>query len=426
MQVLYTILMDTQPLVVVLAAGEGRHFVPLTTNKTIFPLLGVPILEHTMRMLHVAGLRNMLVITSASNDTYIRTIQLQDSTINTYCLDKPLGMGYALVKAKTHIPAEVPLLVVNAVDVLEPIVVTDILRLSNGKYGALTGLYMKEYFPGGYLSFDKEKIIGVVEKPGPNKRPSDYIKLVCDYFSKPQEFIAELEKIDWKHDDAYEQALSTLLKKHVFTFVPYTGGWSKLKYGFHVLEVMQLLLSYIKAPYVSATAFVSEKAIIQGTSYIEDGAKIFEGAVIKDSYIGKNAVVGNHTLVRSSCVETGATVGFGSEIARSYVGKNCQVHHSFVGDSVLESECNVSWGTCLTNLRMDGKNISIKLEKERIETNMGKLGAVVAKGVFFGANTTTLPGVTMGAGACTYPSAIVHEALVANSTLKTHQKQEVE
>ena len=417
--------MNAQPCAVILAAGEGAHFVPLTTNKTVFSLLGVTMVEHTTRMLHTAGLRKMLVITSKSNDALVQKIELPDTKITTYCLDKPLGMGYALVKAQALIP-ETPLLVVNAVDVLEPIVITDILRLSQGKYGALAGIYMKDHVLAGYFIFKKERPIGIVEKPKPNKRPSDYVKLMCDYFSKPHEFIAELQKIDWKRDDSYEQALSTLLKNNNFAFVPYTGGWSKLKYSFQVLGVMQLLLSYVKEPYVSVSAFVSEKAIIQGTSYIENGAKIFEGAVIKDSYIGKNAVVGNNTLVRASCVEEGATVGFGSEIVRSYVGKACQVHHSFVGDSVLEEACNVSWGTCLTNLRMDGKNVQLKLEKERRETNREKLGVVVAKGVFFGANTTTLPGVTIGEGVRTYPGTIVHGAIAPHKVVKTHQNQTVE
>ncbi|MCR4329007.1 MAG: sugar phosphate nucleotidyltransferase [Candidatus Roizmanbacteria bacterium] len=417
--------MDTQPLVVILAAGEGTHFVPLTINKTVFPLLGVSMIEHTMRMLHAAGLRNMLVITSKSNDAFAQKIVLPDTKIATYCLDKPLGMGYALVKAQAQIP-ETPLLVVNAVDALEPIVFTDILRLSQGKYGALAGLHMKDHVLAGYFTFEKERPVGIFEKPKSNERPSDYVKLMCDYFSKPQEFIGELQKIDWKRDDSYEQALSTLLKNNKFAFVPYVGGWSKLKYSFQVLDVMQLLLSYIKEPYVSASAFVSEKAIIQGTSYIEDGAKIFEGAVIKDSYIGKNAVVGNHTLVRKSSIEAGATIGFGSEIARSYVGEGCQVHHSFVGDSVLESSCNVSWGTCLTNLRMDDKNVALKLKSERIETNRDKLGAVVAKGVFFGAGTTTLPGVTIGEGVRTYPGTVVHAAIAPHAVVKTYQKQTVE
>ena len=119
-------------------------------------------------------------------------------------------------------------------------------------------------------------------------------------------------------------------------------------------------------------------------------------------------------------------IGFGTEVARSYIGPHTMTHHAFIGDSVLEGYTNVSYGTCLTNMRMDGVDIGVKLlDQQTLQTGRHKLGALVARDVFFGAQSLTLPGVTIGAGAKIYPSTIVHSSLPAGSTIKSYQKQEV-
>ncbi len=186
----------------------------------------------------------------------------------------------------------------------------------------------------------------------------------------------------------------------------------------NVLKLPQL-------PFIHASAQVSPHAIIDGASYIDEGAQIFEGAVVKNSYIGRRVIVGNHTLVRNSMIEEGSVIGSGTEVARSYIGPHTMTHHAFIGDSVLEGYSNVSYGTVLTNMRMDGAAIVVKLTDSLLETGRHKLGALVARDVFFGAQSLTLPGVTIGAGVKIYPSTIVHSSLPAGSTIKSYQKQEI-
>jgi bifunctional UDP-N-acetylglucosamine pyrophosphorylase/glucosamine-1-phosphate N-acetyltransferase len=107
-------------------------------------------------------------------------------------------------------------------------------------------------------------------------------------------------------------------------------------------------------------------------------------------------------------VEEGSTVGFGSEVARSYVGPGCNLHHTFVGDSVLEGKVNMSWGTVTANLRLDGKTIRISLPNGTVfDTLRNKLGACIATNAFLGVGVSTMPGTIIGPNANIAPHTIV-------------------
>ena len=109
-------------------------------------------------------------------------------------------------------------------------------------------------------------------------------------------------------------------------------------------------------------------------------------------------------------IEADSTIGFGSEIARSYIGPRCMLHHNFIGDSVLESDVNPSWGTTTANLRLDKKEVRLKLPNgEYIETGKKKLGAVIAKGAFLGVNCSIMPGVAIEKDASVKPNTVINE-----------------
>ncbi len=393
----------------------------------MFPFQGKPILQHTLELIADAGFSQVLVIANSDNTQWLQQYKNPKLIIAQIIQDKPLGMGQALYEARQAIGNE-PSIIMNAVDVVETTLLPELLpRIQQEELGVV-GIHMDEYFSGGYIRFDHDRVVEIIEKPSPDTVPSQFVKLVFDYIKLPSRLITALDAVGHEADDSYEQALSKLITETPPFFVPYRGKWNKLKYPHYILEVMDLL-NALKLPqqaFIHASAQVSPHAIIDGASYIDEGAQIFEGAVIKNSYIGHQVVVGNHTLVRNSNIEEASVIGFGTEVARSYIGPHTMTHHAFIGDSVLEGYTNVSYGTCLTNMRMDGVDIGVKLlDQQTLQTGRHKLGALVARDVFFGAQSLTLPGVTIGAGAKIYPSTIVHSSLPAGSTIKSYQKQEV-
>jgi len=251
-------------------------------------------------------------------------------------------------------------------------------------------------------------LIGIIEKPGPGKRPSDLVNLVFHWFKKPSDFIETLTSTQSTGDDVYEQALSAFIKQNIVSYLPYEGDWQAVKYPHMIHQLTQLFLNSKLQTETSSSARIHPTATIEGPVFIDKHVVIEAGAVIKGPvYIGENTIIGNHTLIRNSIIESDCIVGFGSEIARSYIGPGCKLHHNFIGDSVLEKDVNPSYGTCFANLRLDNQPISISYPQGKVQTNLNKFGAVVASQVFLGVNCSVMPGTTIGCQAQAYPGQII-------------------
>ena len=413
----------TTPLFVILAGGQGKRFAPLVTNKTIFPFMDKPLLRWQLEQLHRVGVAKVLIATNSANDSYLKKLKIKGLEIQTKHQTKPLGMADAVLHLEKEVGNQ-PVVIMNAVDVVADELFTSLLHQIETQQpdGLVTGIKVNQYFPGGYLQLKGERVMGVVEKPQPGNEPSDLVNLVFHYFSQPQEFFKLLKAAAANSDDVYEQALTKLMGQQDFGFVSYTGYWQKLKYPHFVLEMMELFLTHHCPTKIDPSAQISDQAVIEGQVYIAANVKVEAGAVIKGpTYIGPNSIIGNHALVRQSMIERDVIVGFGSEVARSYIGPGCALHHNFIGDSVLEAEVNPSYGTVTTNWRLDKQNIKLNTPQGKIDTNRDKLGAILAKGVFCGVNSSFMPGVTVGANTKIYPHSIIHQALPANTTLKHSQ-----
>ena len=437
--------MSQSPLVVILAGGQGRNFAPLVTNKTLFPFMGQPLLGHQLIQLRRVGFANILVASNADNEAYLQSLDIPNLNIQTKLQPQPLGMADAVLNLAEKI-GEQPIIIINAVDVVNDNLFEDLLHeiQNDPQKNMVTGIEVTSHFPGGYLQLQGEnQVSSIIEKPQPGKEPSNLVSLVFHYFSQPKKFFRLLKRetdaakqtslsgsgsgsgsgnnngSKILTDDIYEQALTELMQTEKFSFIRYQGYWQKLKYPHYVLDMMKLFLEKRLKPQIDPTAQLHPQAVIEGPVFIDAKAKIEAGAVIKGpAYIGKGAIVGNHTLVRDSMVESKAIIGFGSEVARSYIGPECALHANFIGDSVLEAEVNPSFGTATANWRLDKKNVMLRVDDKKIETQRDKLGAILAKGVFSGVNCSFMPGVTVGAHTKIYPQTIVRKALPAHTTLK--------
>jgi UDP-N-acetylglucosamine diphosphorylase / glucose-1-phosphate thymidylyltransferase / UDP-N-acetylgalactosamine diphosphorylase / glucosamine-1-phosphate N-acetyltransferase / galactosamine-1-phosphate N-acetyltransferase len=414
---------NTTPLFVILAGGQGKRFAPLVTNKTVFPFMDKPLLLHQLEQLQRVGVKKVLIATNSDNHSYLEKVKAKDLDIQTKRQAKPLGMADALLHLEKEISNQ-PIVIMNAVDVVDDSLFKTLLQEieTNQPQGLVTGIKVKEYFPGGYLELKGSRVTGVIEKPQPGQEPSDLVNLVFHYFSQPQKFIELLKQATGNDDDVYEQALTELMQQQDFGFVSYDNYWNKLKYPHFVLDVMQLFLDHHLQTYIDPSSQISDQAVIEGEVFIDKNVKVETGAIIKGPvYIGPNTIVGNHALVRQSMVERDVIVGFGCEVARSYIGPECKLHHNFIGDSILEADVNPSYGTVTTNWRLDKQNIKLQTLQGKLDTNRDKLGVIMAKGVFCGVNCSFMPGITVGENTKIYPHCVIHRALPANITHKGYQ-----
>lgn len=407
---------SSTPTFVILAGGQGKRFYPLTIDKTLFPLLGKPVLQHTLEMIQRAGGQNVLISTNSENEKWLTTYKTSLS-ITTVRQPKPLGMGDALLQLEEEIGTE-PIIIMNAADLVDDSLLEALLQKTKNSTAVVVGKEMATYFPGGYLEVDGDRALSVIEKPGAGNEPSKLVKLVFDYFRNPKPFFTHIKHAKTQNDDQYEVALQQLMQENEVNYLAYSGTWQALKYSHMVLDWMKVLLDRVE-PHVDDSAQIASSAIIEGPVYIEKGVRIFEQAVIKGPvYIGENAIVGTGSFVRESTIEKGANTGFGSEIARSYIGPNCALHHNFVGDSVLEAEINPSYGTCFANLRFDQKSVTVDYGDSQVDTGRKKMGSILAKGIFSGINCAFMPGTTVAEGAKIYPNQTVSKAIKSEEVVK--------
>ena len=301
-------------------------------------------------------------------------------------------MGNALLAAKDGIGSG-PILIVNVDDVIDPSLLSRMVK--TGAFGAIPGL--KKGGPFGYVKFEGNRPVGIVEKPKPGEEPSPYVNVVCHYVADGRALIAEIEKTQSTTDDRYEKALTSLMQEHSFVFVPYDGPMAALKYPWHVLDAMQVFLDGMET-HKGKNVVIKSNVIIEGAVYIEDNVKIFEHTkIVGPCYIGRNTIIGNNSIIRGSHIGADSVIGFNCDVTRSYIGDNCWLHSNYIGDSVLEADISMGSGAVLANLRLDDGEISSVVQGKKVSTGRNKLGAMIGKGVRIGVNASIMPGVKIGA-----------------------------
>ncbi len=404
---------------IILAGGIGKRFNPFTTTKLDFPFLGKPLYQYVVDLVQQLPIQKLVIVVSPSMH---HEYQKRHFPVPTTLVIQPQaqGMADALLKARPLVNS--PILVLNATDVFEPILIESLSPLIVKNESFIVAKKVSHYFPGGYIKLNSDHHLNsVIEKPAEGKEPSDLINLVIHHFSKPEDLFQLLHHTQSESDDVYERALTQYAQKNPVKVIPYQGSWAALKYPHHVLSVSQTLLSHYLPQNPRHEGYIHATAVIEGPVYLAESAKVMPYAVIKGpSYIGPNTVIGDHVTIRESIVESGSVIGSYSEVVRSYVGLNCQLHQNYLGDSVLERDVWLGAKTLTANFRLDQTNIVLK-SNPPIQTNQNKLGAFIASGVRTGVNVSFMPGVCVGQGAIIGPTTLVTGSVPAFSKIYTKQ-----
>lgn len=151
---------------------------------------------------------------------------------------------------------------------------------------------------------------------------------------------------------------------------------------------------------------VYSTATIEGPAIIGSGTEIRPGAFIRGNVIiGENCVIGNSTEIKNSilldCVQV--------------------PHYNYVGDSVLGNHVHLGAGVICSNLKSDGKNVIIHGEND-CETNMRKVGSMLADGVEIGCNCVLNPGTIIGKNTSVYPLTSIRGVLPGQSIVKSSEE----
>lgn len=139
-----------------------------------------------------------------------------------------------------------------------------------------------------------------------------------------------------------------------------------------------------------------EKIYIGKNVVIKPGAYI-EGPV----FIGDGSVIGPSAYIRpGSLIGCKVTIGHSSEVKHSIVLNGAKLpHFNYVGDSFIGCNVNLGAGVKCANMRIDQQTVFIQDGKNRFDTKMKKLGAIIGDGAQLGCNCVSNPGAIVGKGA---------------------------
>lgn len=199
---------------------------------------------------------------------------------------------------------------------------------------------------------------------------------------------------------------------HAALFHGVTQIWEILPKLVHYLEEYLVPANFgrvIGQPAIGKNVFIGEGTVVEPGAYIKGPAWIGADCVIRHgAYIRENVIVG-----------AGSVIGNSSEIKNSFLCNGCQIpHFNYVGDSVLGAKVHLAAGVIVSNLKLDGEFITLRVGDDVVSTGLRKFGAIIGDGVEVGCNAVINPGSILGRRSLIYPGVAWRGILPANSIAK--------
>jgi len=200
---------------------------------------------------------------------------------------------------------------------------------------------------------------------------------------------------------------------HAALFHHVTNAWEVLpKLGDYLEEqlVPANLGRVIGQPIIGEDVYIGRDTVIEPGAYIKGPAWIGPGCQIRHgAYIRENVIIGADCVVGNSC-----------EIKNSILFNGCQVpHFNYVGDSILGTKAHLAAGVIVSNLKLAGDEITLRVGDVTVYTGLRKFGALIGDHVDIGCNVVINPGSIIGRHSLIYPSIAWRGILPANSIAKT-------
>ncbi len=170
-------------------------------------------------------------------------------------------------------------------------------------------------------------------------------------------------------------------------------------------EVLNNINAYIKEfmknedMQINKAEEVGEFCSIKGNYFIDEGTKIHANVSIQGPVlIGRNVEIQSGALIRpGTIIGDNCVVGHASEVKHAILQNNAKVASlAFVGDTILGKAARIGSGVILANRRFDQKNITIKVDNEKYDTNTDFFGSIIGDNSRLGANAVGLPGTFIG------------------------------
>jgi bifunctional UDP-N-acetylglucosamine pyrophosphorylase/glucosamine-1-phosphate N-acetyltransferase len=392
---------------VILAAGEGTRVYPLTKTKAkpSLKVLGKSIIEYNLEAL--SGLvKEVILVIGYKGEDIEKNIGSNFGPLKIKYVWKKeiLGTADAAKEAKDLIKDK--FLLLNGDDIYSKEDIKKCLKT----FPSILLAKVEDPSRFGVVSIENDSIKDIAEKP---ENPSGNLVNTGLYFLDKSIFDFEIEKSQ-RNEYEFTDLIKNYIQRQKLYF-QIAEGWIPLSFSWNLLDLNEFLLKKAKG---KKQGKIEKYCTILGNVIIEKGAEIKSGTYIEGpAYIGKNSKVGPNSYIRAfTCVGDNCRIGQAVEVKNSIIGDGSHIAHlSYVGDSIIGSDCNFGAGTIAANLRFDSKTIKSEVKGKVIDTGRRKFGCVIGDDVKTGINVSIMPGILIGKNSVIYPNSLIERNLPDDS-----------
>jgi len=408
---------------VVLAAGLGTRMRPLTFTKPKFllPVAGKPALDHVLLLLKNAGISEVAMLVGYGKEQIMERygdgskLGIKLEYLHQHEL---LGTANAVSLAEDFV-AGGHFLVMNGDTLIDQESLNLLLKhhqkvsSSPAFSGIVTTIEVDEPEQFGIVFLDGDKVTEIVEKP---KAVRSRLANAGVYVFDPAIFDA-IRRTTKSERGEYEltASIQIMIKEGKKVYVWPINVWADIGRPWDLLVANEY---FLRGQRGEIHGKVEHGAYIEDNVYVGEGSRIRSGSYIEGpTYVGRDCDIGPNCFIRP-CTSIGDNVriGNGVEIKNSIIMDHTNVAHlSYVGDSVIGSNCNLGAGTTIANLRLDEAEIKMEISGRVISTGRRKLGTIIADNVKTGVNCMINPGVKIGPNAAVGPGAVIYEDVPPNT-----------
>jgi NDP-sugar pyrophosphorylase family protein len=207
--------------------------------------------------------------------------------------------------------------------------------------------------------------------------------------------------------------------EHRMLFENAANVWDALK---QISSYMQFRLKpavhgkLVGKPFISGAVFIGAGTVIEQGAMIKGPAWIGENCEIRNGcYIRENVIVGNGAVLGNSCEFKNCVLFDGAQVP----------HFNYVGDSIIGYRGHLGAGVILSNVKLDGGEITVAGESGLIPTGLKKFGAVIGDRSEIGCNSVLSPGSLIGRDTILYPGTQWRGVAPEKSIVKFRQSFEI-
>ena len=391
---------------VILTAGKGIRLKPITSPipKPMIPIAGKPLLEHNLLGLKKAGIKEILLIVGYKEEIikeyFGDGIDKFGIKISYITQKKYLGTANAASYARDFVKNDIFLMMYGDI-IVDPIIFKNIISEYSEKRpeGLISLLEVENPYNYGVISLDKNGFVKkITEKPSPDLNLGNLANIGI-YIFNPLIFKA-IDNTGLSIRNEYEltDSMNILINKFGGKITGYISKnlyWNDIGLPWQLLDANKYLLDNLNR---DIRGNIEENVNIKGFVYIDEGTIVKSGSYIEGPcYIGKNNLIGPNAFIRPyTSIQNNCHIGI-SEVKNSVIFSNTNIpHFNYIGDSIICNNVNLGAGTNIANLRLDNKNIKVRIKNNNIDSNKRKLGAIIGSNVKTGINVSIMCGKKIG------------------------------